>query len=214
MERNNYICYTYSRFCRQLIPMGKRGPKPVNQSDLQFWYGAWLRIFDGMCTGRYIRVDLDFRDENGLWERLLKATSPEEVKAVCDESPYWLNPKRGAILFYRVLSENAKNFLAAKQNRRYPRSDRPTTRGRRIRFLARSMAGISMGIGVRTAQDLLKTTDKTKLEAVYRPMCECGHRERDHKHRGRCRYCICSDYRYSGGREMDWPGGLTGSNIS
>src|ERR1700730_7394197 len=149
--------------------MGLRGPKPVDQSNLEFWYGAWLGIFDGMCTGRYIRTGLDFKDERGLWVRLLQASTPEEVRAVCDESPYWLNPKRGSILFYDLLSRNAKSFLAAKRDRRWPKSDRPTNQGRQIRFLARSMAGITVGISIRTAQDLLAKTEKEKLEAIYRP---------------------------------------------
>jgi len=184
--------------------MLKPGPKPVNQDNLEFWYGAWLRIFDGMSSGRYIRMGMDFQAEHGLWERLLEATRAEEVKVVCDASPYWLNPKRGAIIFNRLLSENADRFLAAKQHPRWPRSRRPTSQGRRIRFLARAMAGISMGISIRTAQDLLAKTEKEKLEAVYRPICDCGHRERAHNG-SRCKYCSCQDYRYSGGREIDWP---------
>jgi len=183
--------------------MGKRGPKPVDQDTLEIWYGAWLGIFDGLCSGRYIRINLDFQDENALWERLLQATTPEEVRAVCDESPFWLNPKRGATEFHRVLSENPESLLAAKLDPRWPRSNRPTSQGRRIRFLARSMAGITMGIRIRTAQDLLARTDKETLEAVYRPVCACGHRERDHKNRAFCKYCSCSNYRYSGGREID-----------
>jgi hypothetical protein len=91
---------------------------------------------------------------HGLWRRLLNATTSKEVKAVCDESPFWLNPKRGATMFHDLLSGNAKGFLSAIQDRRWPKSDRPTNQGRRIRFLARSMAGITMGISVRTAQDL------------------------------------------------------------
>ena len=185
--------------------MGLRGPKPVDQNNLEFWYGAWLRIFDGMRTGRYIRMELEFEDEHALWKRLLNATTPEEIQAVCDESPYWLNPQRGAILFHDVLSGNANSFLAAKQDRRFPKSDRPTNQGRQIRFLARSMAGITVGISIRTAQDLLAKTEKEKIAAVYRPMCVCGHRERDHKDRGRCRYCACNNYQYSGGKEIEWP---------
>jgi hypothetical protein len=192
-------------FLPLVVCMGLRGPKPVDQNDLESWYGAWLRIFDGMCTGRYIRKDLDYEDEEALWLRLLNATTPEQVRAVCDESPYWLNPKRGSILFYNVLARNAQSFLAAKEDRRWPKSVRPTNQGRQIRFLARSMAGITMGISIRTAQDLLAKTEKQKLAAVYRPICVCGHRERDHKDRGRCKYCICSNYQYSGGKEMEWP---------
>jgi hypothetical protein len=160
-----------------------------------------------MCTGRYIRIGLDFKEEHTLWLRLLNATTSKEIKAVCDESPYWLNPKRGAAMFHDLLSGNAKGFLSATQDRRWPKSDRPTNQGRRIRFLARSMAGITMGISVRTAQDLLAKTENRKLEAVYRPTCICGHRERNHEDKGRCKYCTCTDYHYSGGRELASPGG-------
>jgi hypothetical protein len=168
-------------------------------------YGAWLRIFDGMCSGRYIRTDTDYPDEHALWVRLLGAWTPEQVQAVCDESRYWLNPKRGGTIFHQVLTENAKGFLAALEDPRWPKSDRPTNQGRRIRFLARSMAGITMGLSIRTAQVLLAKTEKQKLAAIYRPMCICGHRERDHQERGRCKYCSCSEYRYSGGKEIEWP---------
>ena len=142
--------------------MGLRGPKPVDQNNLEFWYGAWLGVFDGMCSGRYIRTDLDFQDEHALWLRLLDATTPEEVRAVCDESEFWLNPKRGAILFHDALFHHAEDFLAAKRDSRWPKTNRPTSQGRRIRFLARSMAGISMGISIRTAQDLLAKKEKEK----------------------------------------------------
>ena len=182
--------------------MGLRGPKPVDQNNLEFWYGAWLRIFDGMCSGRYVSADSKFENEHALWLRLLQATSPEEVKAVCVASPYWLNPKRGAALFHDALLRNANGFLAAKKDPRWPKTDRPTSQGRRIRFLARSMAGTSMGVSIRTAQDLLAKTEKQRLEAVYRPICKCGHRERDHKDRI-CKYCSCSAYQYSGGRELE-----------
>jgi len=177
----------------------------VDQNNLEFWYGAWLRIFDGMCMGRYIRKDLDFKDEYALWRRLLNATTVEEVRAVCEESPYWLNPKHGSVLFHDLLSKNAESFLAAKEDRRWPKSNRPTNQGRRIRFLARSMAGVTMGIRIRTAQDLLAKTESKKLESIYRTVCVCGHRERDHKDKGRCKYCVCADYQYSGGGELDLP---------
>jgi hypothetical protein len=185
--------------------MGLRGPKPVNQNNLEFWYGAWLGVFDGMCRGRYIRADLDVEGEHALWVRLIKATTPEEVRMVCDESEFWLNPKRGATLFHDVLSQYPERFLDAKRDPRWPKTNRPTSQGRRIRFLARSMAGISMGISIRTAQDLLAKKEKEKLEAIYRPVCICGHRERDHKDRSNCKYCSCMTYKYSGGNEIEGP---------
>src|SRR5262249_16597111 len=110
--------------------MGLRGPKPIDHSQLEFWYGAWFRNFDGMSGGRYIRKDLNFENELSLWTRLLQATTPKQVRSVCDESPFWLNPKRGAIMFHRLLKKHAKTFLAAKLDSRWPRSSRPTNQGR------------------------------------------------------------------------------------
>ena len=184
--------------------MGLRGSKPVDQNNLEFWYGAWLGVFAGMCRGRHIRTDLNFKDERALWFRLIQATTPEEVQAVCDESEFWLNPKHGATLFHDVLSQHPEGFLDAKRDSRWPKTNRPTSQGRRIRFLARSMAGISMGISIRTAQDLLAKKENEKLEAIYRPVCICGHRERDHKDRTNCKYCSCAAYQYSGGKEIQW----------
>ena len=102
--------------------------------------------------------------------------------------------------------EVGKRLLKVEEAARYLGLEVDTVY-KKARFLARSMAGITMGISVRTAQDLLAKTESEKLEVVYRPMCVCGHRERDHKDRGRCKYCICADYQYSGGRELASPGG-------
>ena len=181
--------------------MGKRGPQPVDQAQLEFWYGMWSRTFHGMRFGRFISREMRFEPEPELWQRLLDAKTPRQVRSVCDESPFWLNPKRGSIMLYRVLSENPKMFLAAKFDPRWPKSTRPTNEGRRIQFLARSMAGIAMGISIRTAQDLLgrADTETLKLEPVFRPMCICGHLARDHADRRNCKYCSCSEYKYSGG---------------
>jgi hypothetical protein len=179
--------------------MGKPGPQPVDQHGLELWYGAWLGVFDGMRTGRYMRKDLDFKPETELWLQLLQAETPKQVRDVCTKSDFWLNPKRGGTAFNRLLSEKAGQFLAAKKDPRWPQSDRPTNEGKRIRFLARALAGITMGISIRTAQDLLAKLDKEKLEKIYYPVCDCGHRERDHRTRTNCKYCSCDQYRFSGG---------------
>lgn len=182
--------------------MGSRGPKPVDRKALEFWYSAWLGVLDGMRRGRFIRKDFRFEAEEHLWADLMRAETADQVTAVCDKSSFWLNPKRGAIEFYRLLTERAEDFLAAKRDPRWPRSDRPTNAGRRNRFLARALAGITTGLSIRTAQDLLAGADKRSREAIYHPVCECGHREKDHTDRRNCRYCSCTVYRYSGGREL------------
>jgi hypothetical protein len=181
--------------------MGLRGPKPVDQDTLEYWYAAWLGVFHGMRHGRYIRADLRFEPESVLWLRLLKANKAEQIKGVCNESPFWLNAKRGAIIFRKALLKHSKSFLLAKKNLRWPMLDRPTNDYRRIKFLARTMAGAMMGISIRTAQDLLGKTDKDKLDVIFYPVCNCGHLETDHTDRSKCMYCMCTGYRYSGGRE-------------
>ena len=181
--------------------MGLRGPKPIDQGALEYWYAAWLGVFHGMRHGRYIRIDLQFEPEAEMWFRLVEAKTAEQIKLVCAESQFWLNPNRGAIEFHRTLIEQAERFLAVKKDPRWPRSNRPTNDYRRIKFLARSMAGVMMGISIRTAQDLLAKTDKAKLDDVFYPVCNCGHLERDHANRNNCLHCVCTDYRYSGGKE-------------
>jgi hypothetical protein len=52
---------------------------------------AWLGVLDGMRNGRYIRSDLNFQPETDLWIQLLKANTVKQVRAVCDQSQYWLN---------------------------------------------------------------------------------------------------------------------------
>lgn len=189
-------------FAVSFFVMGRRGPKPINREDLAFWYEAWLGVLDGMRCGRYIRKDLKFEAEPELWNELLRADTADEVRAVCQKSQYWLNPKRGATLFYGFLTQNTEHFLAVKRDRRWPRSSRPTSAGRRNRFLAGALAGILVNRSIRTGQDLLATIDKRKSGATYYPLCECGHCEKDHSDRENCRHCSCNIYRYSGGRGL------------
>lgn len=191
--------------------MGKRGPRPVDRDALELWYRAWLDVLDGMRWGRFIRQDLSFKPEEALWERLMEAETPEQVTEVCNQSGYWLNPKRGATEFHRVLSERAAEFLDAKRHPRRPRSDRPTSTGRRNRFLARALAGLTTGISIRTALDLLAKADKRKRGAVYHPVCDCGHRKKDHLD-GTCIHCSCSLFQYSGGRVIQFPMGVGSGN--
>jgi hypothetical protein len=184
--------------------MGKRGPTPVNHRILGVWYAAWFGVLEGMRRGRWIRGDLTFKSEEILWKRLMEVETPREVKAVCDQSEFWLNPKKGAGVFHHVLSKQAVGFLAAKKDPRYPRSDRPTNIGKRNRFLARALAGLTMGISSRTAQDLLAKTDIRLRNAFRHPLCVCGHRKQHHQHPG-CIYCSCTEFRFSGGVEYDHP---------
>ena len=84
------------------------------------WYGAWLGVFEGMRSGRYIRKDLNFQDENVLWAQLLKARTVAQVRAVCKASPFWLNPKRGSTTFYQALIEDCIEAIASSVAKRCP----------------------------------------------------------------------------------------------
>jgi hypothetical protein len=89
--------------------------------------------------------------ERKLWDALLRASTLRQVRAICQRSKYWLNPKWRGKVYVRDLYEHADQFLNAKKARRYPRSERPSSDDRRLKFLAAAMAGIAVGRGLRTA---------------------------------------------------------------
>ncbi len=93
--------------------------------------------------------------ERELWEKLLDADRVEEVQVICRQSQYWLNPRRSGKPFVEILSRRADRFVAAKNDRRYPASKRPSSDDKRLRFLARALAGITLGRSPRTSVDLL-----------------------------------------------------------
>ena len=103
---------------------------------------------------------------------------------MCDESPFWLNPKCGATMFYDLLSGNAGGFLGAMGDLRWPKSDRPTSQGRRDWSWRVPWRESRWGLAFVPPKICLAKTESEKLEMVYRPMCVCGHRERDHKDKG------------------------------
>jgi hypothetical protein len=53
------------------------------------------------------------------------------------------------------LSSHADQFIEAKNNRRFPGSDRPSNRDKQIWFLSRALAGAVHGIAARTAINLV-----------------------------------------------------------
>src|SRR6266849_4727553 len=77
--------------------------------------------------------------EPDIWVRLKRATTAQQVRRVCSQSRHWLNPKRSEL--GRVLYKHADQFLEAKADPAYPRSERGSSENKRIQFLARAMAG-------------------------------------------------------------------------
>ena len=103
--------------------------------------------------------------ERRLREELLHAETVRQVRAACKRSRYWQDRRRrkpplphAGFFFARLedLYKDADEFLAAKRDSHCPRSARPSSEKKRLRYLARAMAGVTMDIRPRTALDLLE----------------------------------------------------------
>ena len=102
---------------------------------------------------------------------LLRATTQTEIREICSDAftpvreqsftgelvevskPNW--PISGASMLPNALTQFASQFIAAKRDQRFPKSDRPTSRLRQLWFLSRVLAGATYGIQTRTAINLL-----------------------------------------------------------
>ena len=112
------------------------------------------------------RASGGFLPERKTWFRLLAARTPHELRAACKSSRYWVRKDSRMqdykISYYLTLvcdPRLALLFLAAKQEKRYAKSERPTSEGKRIIFLARAMAGACCGIAPRYSNEVLKIAD-------------------------------------------------------
>jgi hypothetical protein len=129
-----------------------------------------------------------------ILESLLCATSPEEIRQICRdawvlESIAVVDPATRRTISYirsRVsswpvssgstlpmyLSEHAEHFIAAKKNKRYPISNRPSSHLKRLWFLSRSLAGAVCQIRTRTAINLVTSKRPSRIRswALQTPM--------------------------------------------
>lgn len=104
--------------------------------------------------------------EKTLWDSLMRARTIPQVRATCAKSRSWLNPEWQGKVFVQKLHQHADQFLLAKRDLRYPRSNRPSSDDRRILFFARAMAGITLGRSPNTAIRMLGATR-------HGPNCPC-----------------------------------------
>jgi hypothetical protein len=101
--------------------------------------------------------------ESAVMSALLSARTTTEIQNICREGfeecgkptlPNWPIPF-GSIL-YSCLRQYPAQFLAARTDSRFPRSNtRPTTRLKQLWFLSRALAGAIFGIEVRTAINIV-----------------------------------------------------------
>ena len=118
---------------------------------------------------------MKFRAEPEVLETLLDPkTSPERVREICKgafmtrtfeiepgvtkdvEVPAW--PIMVGSVLPGYLSEHAEEYVAALQDRRFPRCDvsrRPSNQLKQLWFLSRALAGAIYGVKTRTAINLV-----------------------------------------------------------
>lgn len=137
-----------------------------------------------------VRIDIAaIPSERQLWQALKRAQTATQVRRICTRSRIWLKPRLefpgGGFIEHwpwrRVLYRDAERFCEAKRDTRYPRRDTRTSGDyRRIEFLARVMAGLTMRLAPSTAVETLR-----KMKHV--PQCSCW----------RCQKRIAPSYRRS-----------------
>jgi hypothetical protein len=145
------------------------GFKAIDEGSVRFRhdtvvYGKTKRKIEAMHN---IRVP----GEPDIIDSFLRATTPKEIATICEDAfstrrikigvglekevqvPNWpISP--GSIL-PSSLSEFAAEFIAAKNDSRFPRSSRRTSRAKQLWFLSRALAGAVQGISTRTAINLI-----------------------------------------------------------
>jgi hypothetical protein len=118
--------------------------------------------------------------ERSLWEALKRAQTASQVRRICTRSKIWLKPRLefpdGSFMEYwpwrRVLYRDAEKFCHAKRDPRYPERDkRKSGDYRRLEFLARVMAGLTVGLAPSTAVEMLR-------KAKHPEECTCWRCER------------------------------------
>lgn len=107
----------------------------------------------------------------GIIDELLNANTSEQIQKICvggyktEEKPdvfgnvievlvpVW--PISGESILPSKLSQHAPEFIEAKNDPRFPKSGRPTSRLKQLWFLSRALAGAVHGIRTRTAINLI-----------------------------------------------------------
>jgi hypothetical protein len=142
-------------------PRTVRQPKFINTPDeMQRWLSKARNIeekFERVTMGDEARIMKApaVPAERQLWEALKRARTAAQVRRICSRSKVWLKSRlefpSGSFIdwswspYPRALYEHAAEFCRAKLDNRYPgRDQRESGDYRRIEYLARVMAGLSL----------------------------------------------------------------------
>ena len=99
------------------------------------------------------RIQLRIPGEPDVLKGLLQARTVTRVREICKDAPNW--PISTGSELPQCLSQHAAEFVAAKKDRRFPCSGRPSSQLKRLWFLSRALAGAVFGIKTRTAINLV-----------------------------------------------------------
>jgi hypothetical protein len=105
-------------------------------------------------AGELARKRLKLPGEPEVLESLLQAKTPKQIRQICKDSKNW-SISMGSVLPTH-LSQHASEFIAAKDDSRFPQSTiRPTSRLKQLWFLSRALAGAVFGYRTRSAINLV-----------------------------------------------------------
>jgi len=168
----------------QLADLEKKADEEVHHdrlkaSDREQWIRSaeesWLvaiREDFRQRAGEESTKQLKVPGEPEIITQLLEAETPDQVREICEDAfakvnceiapgtfkelalPNWPIPVGSGLPSY--LSQYASEFIAARKDRRFPRStDRPTSRLKQLWFLSRALAGALYGVRARTSINLV-----------------------------------------------------------
>lgn len=119
--------------------------------------------------------------EPDVLERLLRAKTPEAVLQICEDASNWPLPLHGAVL-PRYLEKHPQEFIAAKNDPRFPHSRRPSSHLKQLWFLSRAIAGSLYGHTTRTSINLVGSKRPEQMFHESREgKPERRHRKAEHK---------------------------------
>lgn len=147
---------------------------------------AFENAFDRLVMGEEVRRQTApaIPDERDLWEALKRARTASQIRRIYKRSKIWLIHRKdlpnGSYWDWswspipKALYDHAAEFCRAKLDPRYPdRDERESGDYRRIEYLARAMAGLSLPKPISTSYsvELLRRLKHTDTCACWR--CEC-----------------------------------------
>jgi hypothetical protein len=129
------------------------------------------REFSLMEASRMATRQLKIPGEPDVLGALLRARTPRQVRKICSDAYVSVESRdaKGNItvrerlnwpislgsVLPMYLSQHAAQFIAAKQDPRFPRSNRSTSQYKQLWFLSRALAGAVFGVQTRTAINLV-----------------------------------------------------------